>query len=114
MKKVLLIAAAAASVSLLAGCNTARGLGADIERLGQIIQGKAQPPAQTEVVETTEVVEQGSERYVQPGEPAAYPYQAGQQPAVYPYSSQPVPADTDSSTKPKLGDVPAPVNVKEM
>lgn len=119
MKQWWVMFVVAGGALMLSGCNTARGLGADIERLGQIIQGKPKPE-QMEVEDSavSGELEQGEVRYVQPGEPAAYPYQGEQQPAVYPYSSKPVPAAPDAPAepeKPRLGDVPpGPVNVKEM
>ena len=115
--------AALAAVGSLSGCNTARGLGADIEVLGQIIQGKAVPEG--EVISVTETMEQAPPRLVQPGDPVAvYPYQAPVQSSVYPLPSAPaeplqmqMPTAVTNQGQPTLGAVPPapkPVNVKEM
>ncbi len=118
MKKFLVVMSVVLMAVWLSGCNTARGLGADVERLGQMMQGKEKPveAAVMAPVEAIGVLEQAPIRYVQPGETVStFPLQSVPQSSAYPLKSRPASPVMPAGASPKLGETPPPaINVKEM
>lgn len=105
--KLLLMAVVGSLGLLLSGCNTARGLGADVEELGRVMQGK---PKRTEVIETPGAVEQGQPVYVQPQSGVeTYPYQG-----AVSYPATPAEPQVYPSQDPGLGEVVPAKTIKEM
>lgn len=106
----LAVAGFALMASSLTGCNTARGLGADVEELGRLMQGK---PKTGEVVEVQTVVDQAPATYVQPQSGVeTYPYQGGVSYPVVP--AQPAQPQAYPSQDPSLGEVVPAKTIKEM
>lgn len=107
--KTLGVATALASVVLLSGCNTARGLGADIEELGRMMQGKPKGSQEVQVEPAAQNGSSGSV-YVEPATAVeTYPYQGG---ASYP--AQPIQPAPASGNDPSLGEVVPAKTIKEM
>ena len=111
--RIILGVAAAVAMAGLSGCNTARGLGADVEELGRLMQGK---PKRGEVVEVQPTADSAQPVYVQPQSGVeTYPYQGG---VSYPAPAQTVDPQAYPQPQPQqdpsLGEVVPAKTIKEM